>query len=165
MQSLWAMEHFNFSVPPVHAYEEAVATIRALGMGMDIVEEQFRRAVFNVMACNRDDHVKNISFLMDRSGTWSLSPAYDISYSHNPSPTAWTRTHQMSLNGKFDSIDADDLLQFANNIGIKKARASECIGQVREAVQRWPEFADAAEVPEEKAEKVQAMMRHQALNA
>ena len=165
MQSLWAMEHFNFSVPPVHAYEEAVANIRALGMGMDIVEEQFRRAVFNVMACNRDDHVKNISFLMDRSGTWSLSPAYDISYSHNPSSTAWTRTHQMSLNGKLDSIDADDLLQFANNIGIKKARASECIGQVREAVQRWPEFADAAEVPEEKAEKVQAMMRHQALNA
>ena len=158
MQSLWAMEHFHFSVSPVHAYEEAASTIKALGMGMDLVEEQYRRAIFNVMACNRDDHVKNISFLMDKSGSWSLSPAYDVTYACNPSPTAWTRTHQMSLNGKFEGIDADDLLQFADNICLKKPRARECIGQVREAVARWPEFADAASVPEDKARKIQAAL-------
>ena len=58
-----------------------------LDLGMVAVEEQFRRTVFNVIARNQDDHVKNISFLMDRSGKWSLSPAYDVAYAYNPSGT------------------------------------------------------------------------------
>jgi serine/threonine-protein kinase HipA len=53
------------------------------------VEEQFRRMVFNVVARNQDDHVKNIAFLMDQAGHWALSPAFDVSYSYNPSG-AWT---------------------------------------------------------------------------
>ncbi|WP_205029898.1 type II toxin-antitoxin system HipA family toxin [Cereibacter sphaeroides] len=81
MQSLGAMQHFDFNDPASYSYEQAALTIRDLGLGMDVVEQQVRRAIFNVVARNQDDHVKNISFLMDRSGGWRLSPAYDVAYS------------------------------------------------------------------------------------
>lgn len=63
MQSLGAMQHFDFNDPASYSYEQAILTIRKLGLGMDVVEAQYRRAVFNVIARNQDDHVKNISFL------------------------------------------------------------------------------------------------------
>lgn len=44
------------------------------------IVEGFRRMVFNIMAFNQEDHVKNLSFHMDRTGTWSLTPAYDLTY-------------------------------------------------------------------------------------
>ena len=159
MQSLWALEHFHYSVPPRHAYEQAVGTIRGLGMGMDDVEEQFRRAVFNVMSRNQDDHVKNISFLMDKQGAWHLAPAYDVVYACNPSDTAWTNQHQMSLAGKHDGFEADDLFQFAQNISLKPARARECIDQIFEAVSQWPDFAEKARVSPEKTERIKGLMR------
>ena len=85
MQSLGALQHYDFNAPGAHAYEQAMATIRQLGLGMAAMEEQFRRTVFNLVARNQDDHVKNISFLMDRKGEWRLSPAYDIIYAQSPS--------------------------------------------------------------------------------
>ena len=91
---------------------------------MVAVEEQFRRAAFNVMARNQDDHVKNIAFLMDRSGNWSLSPAYDVAYAYNPSG-AWTRDHQMSLAGRRNDFERDDILRFAAAIGIRSRKALE----------------------------------------
>lgn len=74
-------------------------TIRRLGLPMHSIEEQFRRMVFNITIRNQDDHVKNIEFLMDKSGNWRLSPAFDMTYSYNPVGD-WTSTHQMSMNGK-----------------------------------------------------------------
>ena len=67
-------------MPGAHAYEQVVETIRGLGLGMAVVEEQYRRAIFNIVARNQDDHMKNIAFLMNRGGTWRLSPAYDVAY-------------------------------------------------------------------------------------
>ncbi len=96
MQSLGAMQHFDFNDPSAYSYEQAIMTIRALNPRMPAVEEQFRRALFNVIARNQDDHVKNISFLMDRSGRWALSPAYGLTFAYNPSGP-WTRNHQLSL--------------------------------------------------------------------
>lgn len=72
MQSLAALRHFDFNLPGAYSYEQALRTIRALGLGMDDVEQQFRRMTFNVVARNQDDHVKNIAFLMDRAGRLSL---------------------------------------------------------------------------------------------
>ncbi len=65
------------------AYEQAMETIRELGLGMAVVEEQYRRTVFNIVARNQDDHVKNIAFLMNRRGEWRLSPAYDVTFAYN----------------------------------------------------------------------------------
>ena len=103
MQSLCALGHFDFNQAGAYAYEQALLAIRQLRLPMEAVEEQFRRMVFNIVARNQDDHVKNIAFLMDKQGRWSLAPAFDMTYSHNPSG-AWTATHQMTLNGKRDEF-------------------------------------------------------------
>lgn len=94
--------------------------------------------VFNVVVRNQDDHTKNISFLMDEDGRWRLSPAYDMGYAYNPNG-GWTATHQMSVNGKFDDINRDDLLVFARQNNIKDAKS--VIDEVCEAVSQWPQMA------------------------
>ena len=145
MQSLGALQHFDYNDPSAYSYEQAVMTIRELGLGMPAVEEQFRRAIFNVLARNQDDHVKNISFLMDRSGQWALSPAYDITYAYNPTGR-WTHDHQMSLAGRRNDFDRDDILQFAASIDVKKRRALEILDKVSAAVRDWSGHAEAAGV-------------------
>src|SRR3990172_4198489 len=99
MQSLCALAHYDFNMAGAHAYEQALLVIPQLGLGMGSIEEQFRRMAFNIIARNQDDHVKNIAFLMDKAGNWSPSPAFDMTYSFNPSG-AWTASHQMTINGK-----------------------------------------------------------------
>ena len=143
MQSLGAMQHFDFNDPASYSYEQAILTIGDLGLGMDVVEQQYKRAVFNVVTRNQDDHVKNISFLMDRSGSWRLSPAYDVAYSYNPSGS-WTRNHQMSLAGKRNDFSCDDLMVFASNAGLKLTRARRAIEDVVTSVENWHEHADKA---------------------
>ena len=106
----------------------------------------FRRAVFNIIARNQDDHTKNIAFLMDQAGRWSLAPAYDVTYAYNPDGQ-WTARHQMTLNGKTDAFDAADLLAAARAAGLKNRRAREVITEVAAAIRRWPEFATQAAVP------------------
>ena len=158
MQSLGAMQHFDFNDPSAYSYEQAVMTIRDLGLGMGAVEEQFRRAIFNVLARNQDDHVKNISFLMDRSGRWSLSPAYDLTYAYNPGG-AWTRDHQMSLAGRRNGFERDDILHFAASAGVKKRRALEILDRVSAAVRRWDKHAEAAGVGPRDVRRVERAFR------
>lgn len=146
MQSLCAMGHFDFKQAGAYAYEQALQVIRQLGMPMTMVEEQFRRMAFNIIARNQDDHVKNIAFLMDKSGNWSLSPAFDLTYSYNPQGD-WTSRHQMSLNGKRDDFTLEDFKACAKQIAMKRGRAEEIVRQVQAAVLQWPQFAEAAGVP------------------
>jgi serine/threonine-protein kinase HipA len=145
MQSLGAMAHFDFNNPVAHSYEQALTVIRRLGLSMDAVEEQYRRMVFNVIARNQDDHVKNIAFLMDRSGIWSLSPAFDVMYAYNPSGT-WTASHQMSLAGKREGFTLEDLMAVAETASMKRGRAEAIAREVTKAVSRWREFAATAGV-------------------
>jgi serine/threonine-protein kinase HipA len=153
MQSLGALAHFDFRQPASYSYEQAIGVIRRLGLSQRDAEQQVLRAFFNVVARNCDDHVKNIAFLMDRRGEWSLSPAFDLTYAWNPSGE-WTGRHQMSINGKRDRFESADLLVLAATAGVKPARASEMLGQVREAVERWPAFAGEAGVPDPIASEI-----------
>jgi serine/threonine-protein kinase HipA len=150
MQSLCALAHYDFNQAGAYGYEQALLVIRRLGLPMAAVEEQFRRMAFNVVARNQDDHVKNIAFLMDKQGRWSLAPAFDVTYSYNPAGT-WTATHQMTLNGKRDGFAAADFGAGAHAAQMKRGRAEAIVGEVTAAVRRWPEFAAAARVPEEVA--------------
>jgi len=158
MLSLCAMRHFDYRKAGAYSYEQAIRTIRQLGMPMDSVEEQFRRMAFNIVGRNQDDHVKNIAFLMDRSGAWTLSPAFDVTYSYNPSGL-WTRDHQMSLNGKRNDFIFDDFRACAGNTSIKRGRAEEILADVVEAVEQWPEYASEAGVPSEVADHIRATHR------
>lgn len=153
MQSLCAMMHFDFNQPDAYSYEQALQTIRRIDMPVADVEQQFRRAVFNVIARNHDDHVKNIAYLMNKSGEWRLSPAFDVAYSYNPSG-AWTSRHQMSINGKRDGFEIDDLLALGKSAAIKPARARGIIDVVADSVRNWAEFADVAGVDGQTAERI-----------
>jgi len=158
VQSFGALAHFDFNAAGAHGYEEAFMAIRSLGLKATDAEELFRRMVFNVLARNQDDHVKNIAFIMDRRGEWSLSPAFDVTYSYQPAGL-WTGTHQMSVNGLRDGFAWDDLKAVAVNAGLKRGRAESIFAQVRDALSRWRDFSDAATVPEAQSEKIRETFR------
>lgn len=158
MQSLGALAHLDYRQAGAHSYEQALRAIRALGLPMDALEEQLRRAAFNIVARNQDDHVKNIAFLMDRAGRWSLSPAFDVTYSYNPAGS-WTRDHQMTLNGKRDGFTREDFRECARLVSMARGRADAIVDQVVGAVKRWPEFAAASGVGPETAERIAGVLR------
>jgi serine/threonine-protein kinase HipA len=158
MQSLCALAHYDFQQAGAYSYEQALQTIRRLKLPMAAVEEQFRRMVFNIVSRNQDDHVKNIAFLMNQSGEWSLAPAFDVTYSYNPTGS-WTSTHQMTLNGRRDGFTMEDFEACAKSALMKRGRAAVIIAEVQAAVRRWPEFAAEARLDEERRDKIQKTHR------
>lgn len=144
MQTLCGIAHYDFHLRRAYSYEQAFNVMRRLRLPYLQAEEMFRRMVFNVVIRNQDDHTKNISFLMDKTGKWTLSPAYDIGYAYNRNGS-WTETHQMSINNKFDNITRADLLTCAAAINIKNA--VEIIDMVCDTASKWPEIALNCGVP------------------
>lgn len=158
MQSLGAMAHFDFNSPGSYSYEQAIQVMKRLNLPRIDLEQGVLRAIFNVVGRNRDDHVKNIAFLMDRQGTWRLSPAFDMIYAWNPTGE-WTSRHQMSINNKRENITREDLLALASIAGIKKHKGHEMIDQVLETFHRWKEFAEKAGISEERTDQVGSALR------
>ena len=143
-QTLCGIAHFDYKMLHAYSYEQAFQVMRRLRLPYKQAEEMFRRMVFNVIARNQDDHTKNISFLMDKSGEWSLPPAYDVSYCYNPKGE-WTSQHQMSINNKWTDFTIDDFRAVAQNIHIKKC--DSIIEQVCDAVSQWKSIAKECEIP------------------
>lgn len=158
MQSLCGLAHYDFNQVGAYGYEQALQVIRQLGLPMSAVEEQFRRMAFNIIARNQDDHVKNIAFLMDKSGRWSLSPAFDVTYSFQPTGQ-WTSVHQMTLNGKRDDFTMEDFKACAKAASMKRGRAETITNEVREVVGRWQEYAEASRVASDHRDRIQATLR------
>ncbi|WP_339869947.1 type II toxin-antitoxin system HipA family toxin [uncultured Algoriphagus sp.] len=143
MQSLCGIRHFDFNQVGFYSYEQVFETMRMLRLSYPEAEQMFTRMVFNVSARNCDDHTKNFAFLMDQSGKWSLSPAYDICYAYRPG-SLWVSSQSLTVNGKREGIDEADFLEVARKMNIKKPE--EKIAQVKSVVNRWNEFADEVEV-------------------
>lgn len=158
MQSLCGLAHLDFNRPDLYSYEQALQVISQLGLGAPSLEQQFRRICFNVVARNQDDHVKNIAFLMDKSGTWSLSPAFDVAYSYNPSGI-WTSQHQMSMNGKRDHFIIDDFVACGEKAMLRRARSLEILDEVMSSVGKWTTFAEQAGIPSDTTAAIQKTHR------
>jgi len=158
MQSLCALAHFDFNQAGAYAYEQALFTIRQLKLPIASVQEQFRRMVFKILARNQDDHVENIALLMNRQGQWSLAPAFDVTYSYNPSGS-WAAMHQMTLNAKRDGFTMEDFEACAKAALMKRGRAAMIVAQVQLAVKRWPEFAAAASLSDAWRDQIQKTHR------
>lgn len=154
MQTLGALAHYDFNDPGANSYEQAAQVLYRLGMGKKEAEQLYRRMVFNVMARNQDDHVKNISFLMDRRGRWSLAPAYDVTFAMDLD-NHWLRRHQMSVNGKLENISAEDLLASAKSMNLSELRAKRILNEVSAALAGWSDFSEEAFVTEPTMEAVQ----------
>jgi len=144
-QTLCGIAHYDHRLHRAYSYEQAFNVMRSLRLSYAEANEMFKRMVFNVVIRNQDDHTKNISFLMGPDGKWRLAPAYDMEYAFNPDG-AWTSTHQMSINGKFDGIGRTDLLSIAESNSIKNAR--EIIDRVCEEASKWAVIARNCGVPE-----------------
>jgi len=154
MQSLGALAHYDFNRAGAYSYEQALLVMRQLQLPMQAIEQQFRRMTFNIVARNQDDHVKNIAFLMNKAGEWSLSPAFDMTYSFNPSG-AWTASHQMTMNGKRDHFTLEDFNACAKTASMKRGRAAKIVAEVQATVSKWRSFAEQAGVPDGVREKIQ----------
>jgi len=144
MQTLGSLVGIDFKIQKASSYETLFRTMKRLKCNYQQLEQQFRRAVFNVVARNHDDHVKNFSFLMNKKGDWKISPAYDITYSYSPGGT-WTSVHQSSINGKFDNFKQSDLIDFGKNFGIKNNKS--IIQEVIESVSKWDQLAKEIDIP------------------
>jgi len=158
MQTLGALAHFDFNQAGAYSYEQALLIIRQLNLPMAAVEQQFRRMTFNIIARNQDDHVKNIAFLMDKAGQWSLAPAFDVIYSHNPVGD-WTATHQMTMNGKRDGFTLADFRACAKSALMKRGRAEAIVAEVHTAVSKWPDYAAQAQVADTWRQQIQMDLR------
>ncbi len=147
MQSLGAIAHIDYNEPGLSSYEMASLTARRLGLPSSDIEQFYRRMIFNVLAVNQDDHVKNISFLMDRNGTWTLSPAYDVTFAFD-SGNKWLQAHQMTINGKKSNILMDDMIVCGQNMDMKTSKCKKIIEEVKEAVKEWPTIARSVKIRE-----------------
>ncbi len=143
MHTLGGMQHADYNQPGVYSYEQYLRTVLALRLGYPALEEAYRRAAFNVAMVNQDDHVKNVAFLMDQGGTWSLAPAYDLTFAKGG---GFTRRHQMSLRGKTEDIRREDLLALGGDFGIRRDGAG-VLERILEARGEWPRRAREAGVP------------------
>ena len=148
--TLGGLLHVDFNDVGASSYEEYMRTILRLGLPPAAVDEGYRRMVFNVVAVNQDDHVKNLSFRMRPDGSWSLTPAYDLTFAHGQ---AWTSTHQMRVADRLTGFTRADITAVGRTFGVK--RPERIIDEVSEAVARWPEAARATEVDPEHIERIQ----------
>ncbi len=158
LQSLCALAHYDFNMAGAYSYEQALHVIRQLGLPMRAVEEQFRRMAFNIVARNQDDHAKNIAFLMDKTGRWSLSPAFDMTYSFNASGQ-WTASHQMTMNGKRNDFAMEDFKACSKAASMKRGRAETIVNEVIETASRWRDYADEAGVSPAWRDQIQDTLR------
>ncbi|TGK87224.1 type II toxin-antitoxin system HipA family toxin [Leptospira bourretii] len=145
MQSLCAIAHYDFNMAGAYSYEQAFEVIRKIisENTRNALEQQFRRAVFNVISRNQDDHTKNIAFLMDQTGKWNLSPAYDMTYSYNPNGQ-WTSRHQMSINGKRENFQLEDLIELGKKADLKNLQIKSIITQTKDILSSWKKYANEA---------------------
>ncbi len=157
--SSWAaLAHADRDATGTHSYEELVLLARELGLGQDSVSEIFTRAAFNIVGRNQDDHTKNFGFVMDRAGTWRLSPAFDLTWSFDPAGR-WTRVHQIRLNGRQDEFTRDDLLAFGRYCNLDAKKAGRVIDSVIAAFSAFPRLAKEWGIPEALARRVRETQR------
>lgn len=116
-QTLAAMD------PEADTYEKLFAVCRKLHLPEVDCQELYRRMVFNILANNTDDHNKNFTFIMDRQGTWRLSPAYDMTYIFDTGGYLPNKDHCLMIGGKLQGITRDDAVQFARDNGIRRPDA------------------------------------------
>lgn len=151
IQTLCAMQHYDFSQITSFSYEQLFQTMRLLRLPYPQAEQLYRRMVFNVIARNCDDHTKNFAFRLKKEGQWELAPAYDICFAYRPD-SDWVSQHNLSINGKRKDITKDDLLSIAKSMNIKKAKS--ILQQISATVCNWYEYAEKANVAESYKERI-----------
>ena len=127
-------------------YEDVFTACRLLKLPQKDINQLFRRVVFNYLSGVCDDHDRNISFTMDKSGTWRLSPAYDVTFTVNfANPLRGTR-HALSVSEDNTDLSMSQLLTLAEENDVIGAR--KIIEDVKDAVGASDDFSLQAGIPE-----------------
>jgi serine/threonine-protein kinase HipA len=155
VQTLCGLQHLDFNSPYVSSYEQYFRTVLALNLGARAIRQAWMRCAFNIMARNCDDHTKNLAFIMEKTGTWGLSPAYDLSFSHNPGADKWTRQHQMLVNGKAQHITRADLVLVAKQFDIDDA--TRLLDRIADVLRQWPRHARTVGVADSEISRIAAL--------
>lgn len=155
VQTLCAMQHYDYNDVGYYSYEQLFQTMRLLRLPYPQAEQVFRRMVFNVIAKNCDDHTKNFAFLLKQGGEWEISPAYDICHAYRPG-SDWVSKHALSLNGKREGITKEDFMVIAKSINIKKP--NHIINEINSVVQNWENYSATAGVSKELTKSIGATL-------
>jgi serine/threonine-protein kinase HipA len=153
MHTIAGLLHADHREPSLD-YESIMKATFYLTKDIRQCEIQFRNAVFNVLSHNRDDHSKNFSFLMDQQGDWTVSPAYDLTFSSGPSGE-----HSTMIMGEGKNPTKAHLLKLASICNIKQDKALEIIHQVLAATEKWDVFASDVGVSKLQTKNVGEVLR------
>jgi len=156
IQTLCAMQHWDYNNLQSYSYEQLFQTMRILRLTYPEAEEMYRRMVFNVLATNCDDHTKNFSFRLKQGGKWELSPAYDVCYSYDPT-NQWVSQQTLSINGKRTNITKSDILSIGKANNIKKADL--IYDHIQSTIAKWSSFAEEVNVDSQKRDRIAQNLR------
>lgn len=144
--------------PNASSYEDLFEVAQQLNIPPRQIKMLYLQMVMNVLTANIDDHNKNFSFIMNRDGTWSISPAYDFTFTVDPSAPFYVNCHSMTINGKDRDITKDDLTAVADRFNIKGASGTieDAIATVRD----YRKFATEAKVNDIWIQKIESEINH-----
>lgn len=132
--------------PNSRSYEDLFEVIERLRLPANARKQAFIMMVMNILGGNIDDHNKNFSFIMDDNGLWDIAPAYDYTFSVDPDAPSYTNRHSLSINGKIDGIVLEDILEVANQFGVKAPRT--IVTKAEQVLRNYRSYAKAAGVNE-----------------
>ncbi|MBI1835641.1 MAG: type II toxin-antitoxin system HipA family toxin [Flavobacteriia bacterium] len=141
-QTLLAITGYS-SKTSVFNYEQCFVVLEQMKFKHLDKEMLFRQMVFNIASCNMDDHLKNLGFILNREGNWSLSPSYDLTYPFDPFLPS-LKFHKMNINGKSKDIEREDILKMAQKVGIRNPHG--IIEEVKNAVSEFEQLAKNYEI-------------------
>lgn len=151
IQTWCAIRHVDYNDVRSFSYEQLFQTMRELRLTYPEAEQMFRRMVFNVLAKNCDDHTKNFSFRLKQGEKWELAPAYDLCHAYRPG-SQWVSQHSLSVNGKREGINREDLMEVAKAMNIKKG--ATIIDEVQTVTKNWVNYADEVGVNEKLRDRI-----------
>ncbi|NIB38814.1 type II toxin-antitoxin system HipA family toxin [Pseudomaricurvus alkylphenolicus] len=152
------LAHADRDTTGTKSYKQLIDLARQLNLKQSEIEQLYRRAVFNVIGRNQDDHTKNFGFLMDKSGNWSLAPAFDMTYSCDPTGK-WTRAHQIRLNNKQDHFFREDLIAFGEQCNLRSIKAERIVDATQQAFSHFEDMARQFELGPGLRETIVANLR------
>lgn len=142
-QTLHAFAGMNFKLPNTYSYEQIFTLLNKMKFDYSSKEQLFRIMVFNIIGRNVDDHTKNFGFNMTENGDWSLSPAYDLTFSYNENFNRIT-PHFLSINGKNTNFSLKDILYVAEEYSIKNPK--KIINEINQSFLKWRKNAKDLEI-------------------
>ncbi len=138
------------------SYENYFALSTQLTQDSSQTEQAFRRALFNIVFRNQDDHTKNFGFVMDPHGLWKLAPAFDLNYVYGFGASS---THQMRFAGKDDDFTRDDVFSVGKKSGLSKSQIASALDAVSKVAGEFLSSAQENDLEEPFAAGIKSRFR------